>query len=53
MITVKHDRNYKVTKYNKGFSVDFCDQPYAWYDSLQEALDRYDTDRINWYGDIQ
>lgn len=53
MTTVKHDRSYKLTKYTKGYSVDFDNMPYAWFDDYQEALDRFDTDRINWYGDIQ
>lgn len=53
MITVKHDRNFKVTKYSKGYSVDFSNRPYAWFDTLQEAIDRYDTDRMNWYSDVQ
>lgn len=53
MTTVKHDRDYKLIKYSKGYSVDFCDRPYAWYDNYEEAENRYDTDRINWYGDVQ
>ena len=53
MTTVKHDRAYKLTRYAKGYSVDFHDMPYAWYDSLEEAEERYNTDRLNWYGDVK
>ena len=53
MTTVKHYRNYKVTQYKKGFSVDFCDQPYAYYDDLDSAVKRFEEDSANWYSFIQ
>lgn len=53
MRTVEQDRKYKIIQYTKGYSVDFDDMPYAYYDTYAEAKYRFDTDRMAWYGYVQ